>query len=406
MRLRYTIGSALCLVHDDAGALPQIEKVVALSQKLLGRDDNFTLNAEYRLAGIHRQLRHFEYALRLNEDIVERRKAIFGQEHAQTLRAMNGLVFSYRGVGQSEKALELAKETLELRKRHLGPTHPDTLVSMNNVAWLYLDKQPEKALPLFEETLEAMREKLAPLHPERINTTANLARAYHAAEQIDKAVPLQEAVLKQFKTVHGNDDTQTQFLLDNLIAYYVDIGWCDKAEALLISIQTGGANRPNGVGSKQAQREKVHRDRIQRIRPSADQYQMELATNKEDHPDTLAARQAFAIALRAQKRHSASAYHLKAVLDARERVLLADHPDTHMCRFELGTVRLEQKKYAEAEPLLLGAYKGLVQYESKHLEEENRSFRVLLRLGQLYLGWDRKDKAGEWREKLNEQKGQ
>src|SRR5262249_55085981 len=160
----------------------------------------------------------------------------------------------------------------------LGPTHADTLVSMNNVACLYRDlNQPEKALRLFEETFAGMRAKLAPLHPERINTAGNLARAYHAAEQIDKAVPLQETLVQQYKTAHGIDHARTQQVIDNLIMYYMDIGWCDKAEGLLASIQSGGANRPTDENLKPDQREKRLRDVIQRVRPAADNYQRELA---------------------------------------------------------------------------------------------------------------------------------
>jgi non-specific serine/threonine protein kinase/serine/threonine-protein kinase len=296
----------------------------------------------------------------------------------------------------------VAEQNLELRKRHLGPTHANTLVSMNNVAWLNLrQNRPEKALPLFEETLAAMRTTLAPLHPERINTTANLARAYHAAEQIDKAVPLQEAVVQQFKTVHGLDDARTQSVLDNLIGYYVDVGRCDKAEALLASVQSGGANRPPNVGPRQDQRESRHRDLIRRVRPAADAYQREVAAKKDDHPDTLAARQALAVALREQNRTSAAAYHLRAVLDARQRLAGADHPDTQATRLELGATRLLQKRYAEAEPLLLEAYAGLRRPETNAPDSKSRATEAAGRLVQLYEGWGKTDKAAEWRQKLD-----
>src|SRR5262249_39300611 len=141
-----------------------------------------------------------------------------------------------------------------------------------------------------------------------------------------------------------------------------------------------------------------------RVRPAAEQYQKELAANMADHPDTLAARQAFAVTLRAQKRLSAAAYHLKAVLDARQRLLASDHPDTQASRLELGATRLQQKRYAEAEPILLEAYAGLKQLEAKVPEAKSRATEAVERLVQLYDGWDKKEKASEWRTKLDEQK--
>src|SRR5262249_19303247 len=162
-----------------------------------------------------------------------------------------------------------------------------------------------------------------------------------------------ETVMQKSKTGLGVDDERTQTSIDILINYYVDIGWCDKAEALLVSIQNGGASRPANVNQKKSAREKTHRDRIQGLKPTPTKYQKELVAKTVDHPDALAARQALAVALGIQRRTYAAAYHLTAVLRARERVLAADHPDTHMCRFELGTIRLQQKKLADAEPLLL-----------------------------------------------------
>ena len=193
-------------------------------------------------------------------------------------------------------------------------------------------------------------------------------------------------------------------MIDNLIGYDVDMGWCDKAEALLTSIQSGGANRATNVDKqRQDLREKRHRELIRRVRPAADRYQQELVAKTADHPDTLAARQAFAVVLRTQNRSSAAAYHLKAVLDARQRLSGADHPDTQASRLELGATRLQQKRYAEAEPLLLEAYAGLKQHETNVPESTSRATEALERLVQLYDGWGKKDKATEWRQKLDEQ---
>jgi hypothetical protein len=188
-----------------------------------------------------------------------------------------------------------------------------------------------------------------------------------------------------------------------LIGYFVDVGSCGEAEKLLKSIQGGEDDRPLAEKLRQEQRLKRHRDLIDRVKPAAEKYQKELATNKAEHLDTLAARQTFAVILRNQGRRSAAAYHLKAVLDARQRLLAADSPDIQTCRLEFGTTRLQQKKYAEAEPLLLEAYAGLKQYENKNPEAVNRSTRTIQILVKLYEGWDKKDKAEEWRKKLEEQ---
>ncbi|HEY1375637.1 MAG TPA: serine/threonine-protein kinase [Gemmataceae bacterium] len=403
MRLRYTIGYALTSVGDYAGALPQFEKVAAVAQALKGRDDPFTLVAEYRLACTHRNLGHRDLALPLLEENRERHKAILGEGHRQTLISGNGLSMAYYAAGKKDKALQVAQEVLVLRKRHLPPNDLDTLVSMSNVAWIHLQRgEVDQALPLLEEALTGLRAKFPPLHPERLMTSQTLAHAYHAAEQLDKSVPLQEAVTNQYKIAYGPEERATQGCIDDLIGYYVDVGSCAEAEKLLKSIQVGDDNRPPAAKQRQEQREKRHRQLIERVRPAADKYRQELAAKKADHPDTLAARQALAVALRRQNRTTAAAYHLKAVLDARQRLLGADHPDTIATRLELGATRLQQKRYAEAAPLLLQAVAGV--QEGTTPEPKIGLAEGLLRLVQLLEGRAGKDRTDDGRQKVNDQK--
>ncbi|HZL88304.1 MAG TPA: serine/threonine-protein kinase [Pirellulaceae bacterium] len=427
MKLRYTIGSALYGVGDHAGALAQYEKVVPYFQETLGPNHRETLLAEYYLASMHHHLGRNNIALPLLEQNLEKHKAALGLQHAQTLLSMNGLAMAYGGGRKRDQALQLAEEALELRRRFLGPQDGDTLVSLNSVATLYLQQlQPEKAVPLLEECFAGMQKQFPPLHLERLNATRNLARAYHATEQIDKAIPLQELVIGQFKVAYGVDDAATQTSIDGLILYYVDLGWCDKAVTLLKSIEAGGVNHPAipnkrpavpnmldplhivtpNPQQRQALREKNHRELIQRAKPAADRYQQELAAKEADHPDTLAARQALALALKTRNRSIAAGYHLQAVLSARERLFDADHPDTQLCRLELGAVRLEQKKYAEAEPLLLTAYAGLKQHATNVPATHSRLAETQERLVQLYVGWGKADQASQWRQKLDEKQKQ
>ena len=398
MRLRHTIGYALSRTGDHAGALAQYEKVAAFARRLLGSDDAYTLNAEYRVAALHRVLGHCDLALALLEECFERHKTVLRPGHVQTLVVMSGLSTAYRDAGQPEKALRIAEQALELRQRHLGPTHGDTLVSMNNVAAIYLQQmQIDKALPLFEEALARMRKTFLPLHPERLNTTRNLASAYHAAERIDRALPLQEMVTGQYKTAYGLEDRATQGCIDDLITDYVEVGSCDKAEALLTSIQVSDESRARA----DKQREKRHRDLIERVRPAAERYQQALAATNADHHETLDARQAFAVTLRDQRRTAGAAYHLKAVLDARQHLLGADHPDTLASRLELGATRLQQKRYADAEPLLLEAYAGLKRHGNDAPDSTRKAAAAVERLVQLYDRWGKKDQAMEWRQKLD-----
>ena len=260
--------------------------------------------------------------------------------------------------------------------------------------------QVAKALHRFEETLKTVQVKLAALHPEQLNTKRNLAHAYHVAEQFDKSVPMQETVVEEFKTVYGIDNPLTQGCIDLLIAAYLDAGRCDKATSLLPFVKSLIADASPPDKTAVEKRKKGLRDLIAAVKPSADKYQQKLAEKKADHPDTLAARQTLALVLRSQYRTSAAAYHLKAVLDARQNLADAVPLDTQVCRLELGTTRLMQKKDAEAEPLLLEAYAAL---KKDHGDINSRWTGIALqRLVRLYENSDQRDKADEWRKKLED----
>ena len=66
----------------------------------------------------------------------------------------------------------------------------------------------------------------------------------------------------------------------------------------------------------------------------------------------------------------------------------------------LGGALAGQKKYADAEPLLLAGYEGMKQREKTiPPQSSTRLPEGIERLVQLYDAWGKKDKADEWRKK-------
>jgi len=99
----------------------------------------------------------------------------------------------------------------------------------------------------------------------------------------------------------------------------------------------------------------------------------------------------------------------EAELAGRECLALCEKqiPDNWLAfdaRSLLGGSLLGQKKYAEAEPLLLSGYEGMMQREAG-ISAEGRRLRLteaLQRLVQLYEATDRPTQAAEWKQKLAE----
>lgn len=84
-----------------------------------------------------------------------------------------------------------------------------------------------------------------------------------------------------------------------------------------------------------------------------------------------------------------------------------DEWPTFNAKSRLGGALLGQKKYAEAEPLLLSGYEGLKQREDK-IPRQARDVQIeaLQRLVHLYEDMDKKDQAGAWWNKMEEAAGE
>jgi len=67
----------------------------------------------------------------------------------------------------------------------------------------------------------------------------------------------------------------------------------------------------------------------------------------------------------------------------------------------LGGALLGQKKYADAEPLLVAGYEGMKQHEATiPPQRKDRLPEALERLVQLYEATDKPDEAARWRKEL------
>src|SRR5262249_15506100 len=77
--------------------------------------------------------------------------------------------------------------------------------------------------------------------------------------------------------------------------------------------------------------------------------------------------------------------------------------ETFQTRSLLGGALLGQKKYEEAEPLLLGGYAGMKEREARiPMPERPRLAEAAERLAKLYESQGKKEQAEEWRRKEKE----
>jgi len=189
--------------------------------------------------------------------------------------------------------------------------------------------------------------------------------AYRAAGKFDQALPLLEQTFELMKSKLGPDHRTTLVCMNNLASVYRDAGKLEQALPL---------------------------------------FEQTLALIKAklgpDHPDALASMYDLGVAYLRVGKPAESERLASECLGSYE----AKSPDnwrTFSTRSLLGGSLLAQKKYADAEPLLLSGYEGMKQREERiPATAKSRLTEAIKRLVQLFQETNRPDEAAKWKEKL------
>ncbi len=408
--IRDTLGQSYLNLGEPALAIRQLERTVAIRRSALGPDHADTLHSAINLARAYQEAGRLAEALSLYRETLERCNSRLGPDHPDTLIAMNDLGCAYRGAGRYPEAVALLEDTLKRRQTKVGPDDPDKLVSLNNLATTYQDAgQFDRALPLLEETLKGQQAARGPNHPDTLIAMNNLARAYQATGQLDKALPLYQEALKRQQAQIGPDHPDTLISMGNLATLYRMVG--RLADALPLHEETLkrckarlGPDHPDTLRAM-SNLASAYRSagRLAEALPLLEEtHKRRRDTLGPEHPDTLLSMNTLARAYMVD--HPARAESLaRAALALREK----QSPDdwlTFETRSLLGGGLLGQKKYAEAEPLLLQSYEGMKAREPKipaHLKkvvpEAGANRRALRRLGQESQGRRMEETAGATR---------
>jgi non-specific serine/threonine protein kinase/serine/threonine-protein kinase len=401
------LGLSYQAVGQLSVALPLLEETLKLRKLKLGFEHPHTVRSMSCLGLAFKDVRKFDQALPLLEDALKLNKKIFGADDPSTLMSISNLGVTYYAADKMDLAVPLLEETLELRKKILGPDHFDTLTSMNNLGLAYLDiHKPDQALPLLEDALRLTKIKLGADHPHTLTSMNNLGLAYQKAGKPDLAVPLLEETLNLVKLKQGADHPHTLVSMSNLGLAYQAAGKPDLALPLF---------RESAAGMEKYHFQRESADRVvsnlifcceltrhfdeaerwrrkwmavvrQRFGPDSTPYADELAMLSRD--------------LMAQQNWPMAEEALRESLAIFEK-LQPEVWNTFYARAQLGGALLGQKKYAEAEPLLLSGYKGMKQ-RAATIPPRFRAFLTdaLIRLVQLYDAWGKADEAAIWRKEL------
>jgi tetratricopeptide (TPR) repeat protein len=361
----------LARVYNTAGKRPQaialFEQVRDARVKMLGPDAPDTLTTLNNLAAAYLVVGRGPEAVALLEQVRDAALKKPGPDHFETLKILSNLALAYQETRRRPEAVALFEQVRDVKVRKLGADHPATLTTLNNLAMAYeADGKRTKAIALLEPVRDAITRKLGADHPLTLTTLNNLAMAYEADGKRPKAIALFEQAAAGVEKRRFQHEYAGR-ILRNTIDAYEEAGQLDKAEAwlrkwLAVVKERGGAD-------------------------------------SSAYGDDLGE---LGLLLLEQKKWPEAETPLKECLALREKLQPGSWA-TFIARSALGEALLGQKNFEAAEPLLLAGYEGM-----KKLEDQIKpQFRdtplgdALDRLVRLYDALGNKDKAAEWRKKLD-----
>ena len=249
------------------------------------------------------------------------RRRVLGSEHKDVAVTLVELGRIYADQGAVDQAEPLFREALAIRRRVLGEEHSETATSMSDLALtLWSRGDIEHAEPLFEQVLAISRKVLPPNHPDIATALNNLALiSMNRGDFAAAAAKLRESIaIREKGPGAGLADVHTAFA--NLGAALRELGHHDEAAvAVERAIE---ASEPLGAD-----------------RPMLASYRLLLARLCVD-----------------RKRPTEGEVLARQALQQRERLYEKGDWRIAGAKSTLAETLIAQRRYAEAEPLLLDAH--------------------------------------------------
>ena len=312
--IRRTIGTAYLDLNRMPAAEAQLRRAADLATRALGSEHPETLAILDALGVVYNYESKYADAKAVLSRVFDVRHRTLGPEHKDTLQTMSNLALAVAYEGDDARAMTLFEPLLAAYRRLFGEENIGTLDVMDNLGGTYrqLGKFAQ-ARVLFERELELSRRVRGPEHPDTITCMGNLAVVYRALGDLEHAEKLSVTRLDATRRAFGDDHWETQNC-------QIQLAVCYRAERRYAEAETLFT---------------VAIDKLNRALPG--------------HALTLQARHQLAELYRQQHRFDEAASILTTVIDARRRLLGAENVYTAQALTSLGQVRLDERKYAEAE---------------------------------------------------------
>jgi serine/threonine protein kinase/Tfp pilus assembly protein PilF len=404
-----TIGNVYTALGNYPAAEQMHRQALAARQKLSG-------NHDFDIAG---SLANLGDALRLEGKLPEADdcyhsalailKKLFGDNDPNVATAMNNLGRAFLAEGRLAEAEEIERQALAMRRKLLGDDDPAVAVSASALATVLQEEgKLVEADFLYRRALKLRKKLSGGKDPATTTTMCNLATVLRQEAKLDDAQKLYQEALDLYHELLGPEHPIIATTLHNLANVYFDRGQLAEAEtahrqALEMRRKVLPADHPDiaesldslatvlGAENKGAEAESLYSEALS------------IQENElgRDHPSVATTLGNMADLMLKEGKAVASEDLYRRSLAIRERALPQSWV-TFNARSRLGGSLLEQRRFAEAEPLLVYGWEGM----NKRVSTIPTISRVFLkeaaeRLARLYEATGRSAKAAEWKKKAD-----
>jgi tetratricopeptide (TPR) repeat protein/predicted Ser/Thr protein kinase len=391
-----------------AKAEPIATKVLEIRRRTLGKADSDTLEAMNNLGLLYRYEGKLKQAVELFTEVLEIRPLTSGAVDRATSYAMNNLGFVYQVEGKYQQAEAILSKVLDLRRRVNGPEHPYTLIAIDNLAIVfYRERKYPEAESLFAKNLEVRRHVLGAEHPDTLDTMNNLGATFRAEGKWEQAEVVLSSVFETKRRVLGEENPSTLMSMLNVAVLHRYKGEYSEAEPLMVRAvnlqrRVLGEEHPDGLaGIYRLAALYTDEGKYPEAEPLFTKaLKGQLRVLGETHPDTMNSEAGLGQLQLHEHKYTEAESILRGLLKGYEKAM-PESWERYNCQSMLGGSLAGQKRYTEAEPLLLSGYRGLIERRAAiPLESQRALSEAGQRIAQLYESWEKREKATEWRQKL------
>jgi len=403
LRIMSRLGRIAWLEGKNPEAEVLLTQILGIQRHVLGSEQSDTLYSMTNLANVYDSEGNYAQAEALDSRILEIRRRVLGPEHPDTLHSVNNLAADYSDESKYAQAEALRSQTLGIQRRVLGPEHPDTLLSMQNLANDYNHEgKYAQAEALHSQALDIRRRVLGPEHPDTLLSMQNLANTYYHQGKYAQAEALHSQTLGIQRRVLGPEHPDTLTSMNNLANAYYHQGKYAQAEALYsqaleIRRRVLGPEHPDTLWTMSYVALMYQR---QGKYASAESYAAQALAGRRhvlgsENPNTMASAADLAQAYVSQGKFADSEPLAREMVALDQKNQLDDW-QRFRAESLLGASLAGQKKYGEAEPLLLEGYQGMLARKDRIGAPDRYPLQLAHQwLVQLYKDWGKPQKTAE-----------